>query len=103
MQSLSYEIRSKPDWHTKRKDPDIRAKWRAEALGQNQVEEGLTEAMIDYTLDELELHEWDLNDPNGIRVSSLFSIPNFGPELTLSPSPEIVLRQGLRVGFAHPF
>lgn len=59
----------KPDWHIKYKNPEIRAKWKAEALAHNQMEGGLTEAMIDYTLDELELHERDLTDPNGIRVS----------------------------------
>ncbi|GAA6023984.1 hypothetical protein JCM10207_006843 [Rhodosporidiobolus poonsookiae] len=32
MLALSYEIRSKPDWHLKYRDPDIRAKWRKEAL-----------------------------------------------------------------------
>ncbi|ORY77596.1 hypothetical protein BCR35DRAFT_305349 [Leucosporidium creatinivorum] len=69
MQKLSYAIRSKPDWHLKRKDLEIRAKWKAEALAQNQGDGGLTEAMVDYTLDELELHERDLNDPNGIRKS----------------------------------
>lgn len=36
MFALSDAIRSKPDWHLKRKDPAIRAKWKGEALSQPQ-------------------------------------------------------------------
>lgn len=69
MQGLSYAIRAKPDWVTKYKNPEIKAKWRKEALEQNTGEGGLTEQMIDYVLDELAMHERDLQDPSGIRVS----------------------------------
>lgn len=72
MQKLSYAIRCKPDWASKSKNSEIRAKWKAEALAQaqEQKESGLTEFMIDYVLDELAMHERDLTHPQGIRVSS---------------------------------
>lgn len=84
MQGLSYAIRSKPDWHIKRKDPVILAKWRTEALEQaaQQGDGGLTEAMIDYTLAELELHERDLGDAAGIRVRIACSCAREDPKLT---------------------
>lgn len=89
MLALSYEIRQKPDWARKLRDSDIRTKWRAEALGKRNEEAGfaertgenysgydveeverpkLTEKMVDYVLDELELHAEKLNDPHGIQV-----------------------------------
>ncbi|GAA5999675.1 DUF4246 domain-containing protein [Rhodotorula paludigena] len=90
MLALSYEIRQKPDWARKLRDSDIRTKWRAEALGKRNEEAGfaertgenysgydveeverpkLTEKMVDYVLDELELHAEKLNDPHGIQAS----------------------------------
>ncbi|GAA5848906.1 hypothetical protein JCM8547_006385 [Rhodosporidiobolus lusitaniae] len=90
MHALSYSIRRKPGWERKYKDPEIRAKWRKEALAMEMPvpvkasEEGegageeenttaaptrLTEKMVDYVLVELELHERDLKDENGIRAS----------------------------------
>ncbi|GAA5848984.1 hypothetical protein JCM8547_006404 [Rhodosporidiobolus lusitaniae] len=96
MHGLSYSIRRKPDWVRKYKDPEIRAKWKEEALamvvpvpqyrrggGVNpDVPDGdpagpprvkaepthLTDKMVDYVLDELELHEKDSKDENGIRI-----------------------------------
>lgn len=87
MQALSYAIRSKPDWQAKYKNPEIRSKWRAEALASREATraEGgeqenddedeaqparpaLTENMVDWVLDELAQHDHDSQDPNGIRV-----------------------------------
>jgi hypothetical protein len=69
MQQLSYAIRCKPDWVIKYKDAEIRSKWRKEALEQQAGEGELTGDMVDYVLDELAMHERDLKDPLGIRVS----------------------------------
>ncbi|GAA6040319.1 hypothetical protein JCM8097_009419 [Rhodosporidiobolus ruineniae] len=90
MFGLSDAIRSKPEWWIKRKDAAIRAKWKREAMEQGGAvvtaglredgeEEGtapeesgttrLTEGMVEYVLDELEWHEKQLDDPNGIQAS----------------------------------
>ncbi|GAA5825238.1 hypothetical protein JCM11251_006156 [Rhodosporidiobolus azoricus] len=82
MQALSYTIRSKPEWWKKCRDPAIREKWTKEVqkaplryVGGTENEEDrlvrpkLTENMIKYVLDELEWHEKQLADPNGIRAS----------------------------------
>ncbi|KAK7028342.1 hypothetical protein R3P38DRAFT_3189817 [Favolaschia claudopus] len=55
MCELSWTLRSKPDWQRKAADPEIRSKWRKEALEQQEGEEqALTEKMVDYVLVELE-------------------------------------------------
>lgn len=48
MCALSAALREKPEWWRKFKDPEIRARWEAEALQQ-----GLTQKQFDYVLDEL--------------------------------------------------
>ncbi|KAJ6510585.1 hypothetical protein C8R45DRAFT_964573 [Mycena sanguinolenta] len=63
MCELSWALRSKPEWQRKAADPEIRSKWRQEALQQQadaaaeaddpSTEVCLTEAMIDYVLAEL--------------------------------------------------
>ncbi|KAK4046574.1 hypothetical protein OIV83_005944 [Microbotryomycetes sp. JL201] len=74
MQQLSYLIRStKQDWQTKFRNPDIRVKWKEEIIKQeqdaNKGDSALTPEMIDYVLDELEMHERDEQQPQGIRHS----------------------------------
>ncbi|GAA6023983.1 hypothetical protein JCM10207_006842 [Rhodosporidiobolus poonsookiae] len=85
MLALSYSIRSKPGWATKMRDPAIREKWKKEALehrsemgiasaGEDPGEDDkprarLTEGMVEYVLKELEMHEKELEDENGIRLS----------------------------------
>ncbi|KAJ7471961.1 hypothetical protein FB451DRAFT_1251521 [Mycena latifolia] len=61
MYELSWTLRSKPEWQRKAADPEIRAKWRQEALEQaampdedGDVEDLLSEKMIDYVLAELD-------------------------------------------------
>jgi hypothetical protein len=51
MMALSGSIRSKPGWHTKMNDSNITEKWRKEA-----IEQGVTEAMVDYVLAELDYY-----------------------------------------------
>ncbi|GAA5914460.1 hypothetical protein JCM6882_003025 [Rhodosporidiobolus microsporus] len=84
MQALSYAIRSKPEWWNKYRDAAIREKWVKEVqegptryVGGDENEEDrierpkLTEGMIKYVLDELEWHEKQLADANGIRASCI--------------------------------
>ncbi|KAJ6510580.1 hypothetical protein C8R45DRAFT_964560 [Mycena sanguinolenta] len=59
MCELSWALRSKPDWQNKVADPEIRSKWRQEALEQAaahnpSTDVSLTEKMIDYVLAELD-------------------------------------------------
>ncbi|KAJ7860519.1 hypothetical protein B0H13DRAFT_2073789, partial [Mycena leptocephala] len=56
MYELSWVLRSKPDWQRKASDPQILAKWRREALDQQEsigFDKRMTEKMIDYVLAEL--------------------------------------------------
>ncbi|GAA5840534.1 hypothetical protein JCM11251_007611 [Rhodosporidiobolus azoricus] len=83
MQALSYAIRCKPDWWKKYRDPSIRAKWVSEVREQparyvggtagpesERIERPrLTANMVKYVFDELEWHEKQLIEPNGIRAS----------------------------------
>ena len=52
MYELSWAIRSKPDWQRKAADPEIRGKWRKEALEQAAAGSGarLTEKMVSENL-----------------------------------------------------
>lgn len=52
---ISNAIRSKPDWQTKYKNPEIVGKWRKEAIGQLDSEE--KEEIFDYVLKELEWYD----------------------------------------------
>ncbi|BGO97415.1 hypothetical protein NBRC10513v2_004765 [Rhodotorula toruloides] len=98
MMALSYSIRSKPDWQRKYRDPEIRAKWRQEALSteledrayagrpeeseahyydrevENLERPRLTEKMVDYVIDELALHDEKLKQTNGIATSCFTGI-----------------------------
>ncbi|GEM08961.1 hypothetical protein Rt10032_c06g2978 [Rhodotorula toruloides] len=106
MMARSYSIRSKPDWRRKYLDPEIRAKWRQEALSteledrvfaERPKESGmgydreaeelerprLTEKMVDHVLDELTLHDEMFKETGGIAswfkaVSELEKNPPFG-------------------------
>lgn len=68
MLRLSYALRSKPSWWTKYKNPEIRAKWRAEALAHDVDGQGLTEAEVDYVLDELAGYDEMRDAETGIQV-----------------------------------
>ncbi|KAG8927824.1 hypothetical protein FRC01_006879 [Tulasnella sp. 417] len=69
MIDLSYALRSKPSWWTKSKDPAIRAKWKEEAL-QHEIRDGkLSEAEVDWVLDELEDFAKMRDDATGIQPS----------------------------------
>lgn len=48
MQTMSQEIRNKPDWHEKVFQPEIAEKWKSEAIGQ-----GLSSDAADYVIDEV--------------------------------------------------
>ncbi|KAJ6632478.1 hypothetical protein B0H10DRAFT_1977475 [Mycena sp. CBHHK59/15] len=70
MYQLSWALRSKPEWQRKTADPEIRAKWRKEALEQQQsVEPGnkMTEKMIDYVLAELDGYAKIADNEKGIE------------------------------------
>ena len=98
MVKLSAAIRSKPTWWEKYKDPEIRARWKAEALGSKFVwieaatmlvpfegheqymkdaQEGitlddliviLTEKQVEYVLDELDGYAKLRDEKTGIEV-----------------------------------
>ncbi|KAJ6567040.1 hypothetical protein B0H19DRAFT_1219631 [Mycena capillaripes] len=56
MYTLSWAIRSKPDWQRKAADPEILSKWRQEAFDQQSsmdLHKKITEKMVDYVLAEL--------------------------------------------------
>ncbi|KAF7328720.1 hypothetical protein MVEN_02500600 [Mycena venus] len=58
MYALSWTLRSKPEWQRKSADPEILSKWRKEVLEQQEsgdldLDEKLTEKMVDYVLSEL--------------------------------------------------
>ncbi|VDB98723.1 unnamed protein product [Peniophora sp. CBMAI 1063] len=71
MCALSAVLRSKPQWWTKYTDPDIRARWKSEAVGA-PVPYGkipLKEEEVEYVLDEL-THYAAMRDPvTGIEAS----------------------------------
>jgi hypothetical protein len=68
MINMSYALRSKPSWWIKYKNPEIRAQWRGEALVQQVFGGKLTEAEVDYVLDELEGHEKLRDEKTGVQV-----------------------------------
>jgi hypothetical protein len=70
MCALSAVLRAKPDWWTKFKDPEIRARWKTEAVGAPAPvgDFTLAEDEVDYVLDEL-THYAALRDAEtGIEV-----------------------------------
>ncbi|KAF7328873.1 hypothetical protein MVEN_02517000 [Mycena venus] len=83
MHELSWTLRSKPDWQRKAADPEIRRKWRQEALEQQATsaeddaaesnedddssEVRLTEKMIDYVLAELDGYAKIADNARGIE------------------------------------
>ncbi|KAH8831228.1 hypothetical protein DL96DRAFT_1777437 [Flagelloscypha sp. PMI_526] len=72
MITLSWAIRQKDNWFEKYKDPIIRAKWREEALAQQEdklMEEKLTENMIDFVLEELKVYENLIHKESGIQLA----------------------------------
>src|SRR5271170_409155 len=52
LNALSAAIRNKPDWHVKRLNPHIVAKWQQEALSQH-----ITPTQFKFVLDELEYYD----------------------------------------------
>ncbi|KAJ7911603.1 hypothetical protein B0H13DRAFT_2009347 [Mycena leptocephala] len=78
MYELSWAIRSKPEWQRKAADPEIREKWRREALEQaaaasalqessEDVHVCLTDKMIDYVLAELDGYAKIADNERGIE------------------------------------
>ncbi|KAJ6510581.1 hypothetical protein C8R45DRAFT_964565 [Mycena sanguinolenta] len=77
MCELSWALRSKPDWQHKAADPEIRGKWRQEALEQQAAVAAaaqdpstavcLTEKMIDYVLAELDGYSKISDNERGIE------------------------------------
>ena len=107
MCALSASIRRKPDWWTKRLQPEIRAKWRKEALStrmywneranelvplevarakhselnDNYIVQ-INEHQVDYVLDELERYARLRDEEPGIQVR-LYIGDRRSPEFTL--------------------
>jgi hypothetical protein len=71
MMKLSATLRDKPSWWTKYKDPEIRSKWKEEALA-NQDGITLSEKEVGYVLDELRGYEAQYDPTSGIQVWSRF-------------------------------
>ncbi|KAJ7693239.1 hypothetical protein B0H17DRAFT_933169, partial [Mycena rosella] len=70
MYKLSWAIRSKEEWQDKMEDPDIRERWRAHVLDQQEdvpVEERLTSNMINYVITELEGYSKIADEERGIQ------------------------------------
>ncbi|KAJ7163480.1 hypothetical protein C8R43DRAFT_989779 [Mycena crocata] len=77
MYELSWAIRSKPEWQRKAADPEIRAKWRQEAVEQAVAAREsepttlkdclMTEKMIDYVLAELDGYAEIADNEKGIE------------------------------------
>ncbi|KAJ7912500.1 hypothetical protein B0H13DRAFT_2007003 [Mycena leptocephala] len=78
MYELSWAIRSKPEWQRKAADPEIRERWRREALEQaaaasasqensEDVHVCLTDKMIDYVLAELDGYAKIADNERGIE------------------------------------
>ena len=68
MQQLSYNLRSKPSWWTKFKDPAIREKWEAEAMAIDFGGQHFSKNEVQYVLDELEGYGKIRDDVTGIQV-----------------------------------
>ncbi|QRV77245.1 hypothetical protein RhiJN_05260 [Ceratobasidium sp. AG-Ba] len=66
MVALSRTLRSKPSWWTKFRDPEILAKWRAEALEQANL---MKESHIDYVLAELDGYANLRDEETGAEVA----------------------------------
>ncbi|KAG8849662.1 hypothetical protein FRB96_000688 [Tulasnella sp. 330] len=69
MTELSYALRSKPLWWIKYKDPDIKKKWKAEALVQDIHSGRITEAEADFVLAELAGYDKMRDIETGIQQS----------------------------------
>lgn len=63
MCALSATLRNKPEWWRKASEPEIRAKWKVEAVAQ-----GLSEAQVEYALDELKGYAALRDEVTGIEV-----------------------------------
>ncbi|QRW06173.1 hypothetical protein RhiLY_05172 [Ceratobasidium sp. AG-Ba] len=66
MVELSRALRSKPSWWTKFRDPEILAKWRAEALEQTNL---MKKSHIDYVLAELDGYAKLRDEESGAEVA----------------------------------
>ena len=70
MGALSATLRAKSEWWFKAQNPEIRAKWKAEAVGAS-VPYGdvkLTEDEVEYVLDELQWYAARRDEKTGIEV-----------------------------------
>ncbi|KAJ6632481.1 hypothetical protein B0H10DRAFT_1977500 [Mycena sp. CBHHK59/15] len=70
MYMLSWALRSKLEWQRKAADPEIRAKWRKEALEKQESvspEKKMTEKIVDYVLAELDGYAKIADNEKGIE------------------------------------
>ena len=75
MKALSATLRAKPGWHVKCTDPEIRARWKSEALA-SKVPHGeipLNEDEVEYVLDELVFYTKSRDPATGIEVQRQLS------------------------------
>ena len=70
MQQLSYNLRSKPSWWTKYKDPAIRGRWETEGVAIDFEGQHLTKEEVQYVLDELEGYSRMRDEETGIQVGN---------------------------------
>jgi hypothetical protein len=68
MREMSYAIRSKKDWHLKRRQPHIVANWRKEAGNR------ISDSAWDYMIQELDDYERVMDPQKGISVSCVDGI-----------------------------
>ncbi|KAJ7717667.1 hypothetical protein B0H16DRAFT_1610617 [Mycena metata] len=93
MYTLSWAIRSKPEWQRKMTDMSIMGKWRKEALDQQEVlplEQKLTPNMVDYVLSELAAYA-RLSDSNSGIESGPFDAVWYSDHL-ISNETSMLLR-----------
>ncbi|KAK7052570.1 hypothetical protein R3P38DRAFT_2861135 [Favolaschia claudopus] len=70
MYELSWALRIKPEWHRKSQDPDIRERWREDAMDEgidSYNHERLSDKMVDYVLDELDGYAQISDNERGIE------------------------------------
>ncbi|KAG8889669.1 hypothetical protein FRB99_003966, partial [Tulasnella sp. 403] len=75
MLSISYALRSKPNWWKKYRQPDVRAKWKKEAMAV-EFDHGvkLREEEVDYVLDELYGFHKMRDDTTGVEQANYYHI-----------------------------
>lgn len=69
MVRLSATLRTKPSWWSKFRDPEIRARWKGEALAQAQL---MGDQHVEYVLNELEGYAALRDEASGAEVRLLY-------------------------------